>query len=608
MRFTLLILTAVAAVVFVAFPGIDLWFSTLFWDGSRGFFLKEAWWAEATYELIPKLVPVITAAALLTLAHNLIRKRPLGQFTNRRVLYLVLALALGPGLVVNVVFKDHWGRARPRDVAEFGGNDRFTPAFVISDECDRNCSFVAGHPSVLFWLASVAFVVRRRRRLWFATAAGLGALAGLARIVQGAHFLSDVVFSGLFVFAVCYLLARYVFRLEERLPYGTGRAPGGRSVAAGLGLLLGALSWPAGVGTGLAQEPESAAVSTVRLIAVGDIMMGTSFPSRDYLNPALVPGVDLGSMIGEDLLGLLHSGDIVFGNQEGALFDGDGETKSCRNPELCYTFRSPEFYAGLLADMGFSIVSLANNHSGDFRAAGRVATMDALRRVGIEFAGLDHAGARTAVLSLGDGTSAGIVAFSPNKGTLSINDLGRAQAIVRRLASEHDIVVVSFHGGAEGADHTGVPREPEVFYGERRGDVWAFAHAVVDAGADVVLGHGPHVPRAVEVYRRRFIAYSLGNFWTYGRFNLRGPNGLAPVVDLELARDGLLLAARVHSARQAGLGIPRMDTERRAFRLMAELTARDFPKAGLIFLDDGTIRGPWEEEAVEATESEEAPD
>jgi poly-gamma-glutamate capsule biosynthesis protein CapA/YwtB (metallophosphatase superfamily) len=180
--------------------------------------------------------------------------------------------------------------------------------------------------------------------------------------------------------------------------------------------------------------------------------------------------------------------------------------------DACYAFRSPEWYASLLADMGFNLVSLANNHSGDFLAAGREATMAALDRHGIAYGGLAQDGARTASLELPDGTSVGLAAFAPNKGTISMHDLAGLQRSVRELDGTHDVVIVSFHGGAEGADHTHVTREAEEFYGERRGNVYELAHAAVDAGADVVIGHGPHVPRAVEVYRGRFIAYSLGNF------------------------------------------------------------------------------------------------
>jgi hypothetical protein len=236
-------------------------------------------------------------------------------------------------------------------------------------------------------------------------------------------------------------------------------------------------------------------------------------------------------------------------------------------------------------------MSLANNHSGDFREAGREASMATLTRYGIAYAGLDIDGARTATLTLASGLRVGVLAVSPNWGTISINEPERAAVIVRQLTADHDIVLVSFHGGAEGGEMTHVPREMEVFYGEDRGDVYAFAHAMIDAGADVVLGHGPHVPRAVEVYRGRFIAYSLGNFWTYGRFNLTGLAGIAPVVDLTLAPDGQLLEARIHSIHQEGWGVPRIDDSGAAAHAVAELTAEDFPETTLAIAADGEISG-----------------
>lgn len=598
MRFTLLLVLA-TALLFAVFPELDLRASGLFWDPARGFFLRDAPWARLLYEWVPLLAGCAALAGILALLHNLVRRRSLGPFTSRRVLYILVALALGPGLVVNVVFKDHWGRARPRDVEEFGGDRRFTPAFVIADQCESNCSFVAGHPSVGFVLAGVAFVDRRRRKAWLACGIALGVVIGFGRIVQGAHFLSDVVFSGVFVLATCSLLARYVFRFpsgpgENGAPDTHGTPEPGSRAAARLGVLLGLLCSLAGTTPAPAQEVGDAPAGdgAIRLLAVGDIMMGTTFPDSSYLNPDLAAGANIADVLDAELLALLRTGDIVFGNLEGALFDGEGETKDCRDPELCYAFRSPERYAGFLRDMGFNLVSLANNHSGDFLDPGREATIGALERNGIAYAGLDREGARTSVRQLRDGTLVGLVAFSPNKGTLSINDSARAVSIIADLAARADIVVVSFHGGAEGADRTHVPHGEELFHRERRGDVRAFARAAVDAGAHVVLGHGPHVPRAVEVYRDRFIAYSLGNFWTYARFNLRGPNGLAPLLELRLAADGTLLGARLHSARQSGLGGPRLDRAGGALRLVESLTREDFPDAALEFDRDGTIRWP----------------
>ena len=350
-----------------------------------------------------------------------------------------------------------------------------------------------------------------------------------------------------------------------------------------------------------AQEPgpeDGTRPEEFRLIAVGDVMPGTAFPDVGYLDPRLTADAGPEAVLGEPLTELLRAGDVVLGNMEGVLWDADvPPSKECKDPKACYVFRGPERYAGLLADAGFTVMSLANNHSGDWGAGGREATMAALAGNGIAFAGLAAAGSRTATLVLDSGIRIGVAAFSPNKGTLSINDLSGAAVIVGSLAAEHDVVVVSFHGGAEGSSYTGLPKERETFYGENRGDVYAFSHAMVDAGADVVIGHGPHVPRAVEVYEGRFIAYSLGNFWTYGRFNLRGPNGLAPVVDLRVLADGRLTEARIHSARQEGRGGPRLDATNAACGLITELTARDLPEARLEFGPDCVVRWPGMPEA-----------
>jgi len=203
------------ALVFLLAPGIDLWFSGLFYSAAAGFHLRDAWWVRLLYEMVHPLAALLVLGLLALLVHNLLRRRAAGPFTTRAVLLLLAVLAIGPGLVVNGVFKDHWGRARPRDVVEFGGTKSFTPAFVISDQCERNCSFVSGHASLPFALAALGFVLRRRRRAIYAGAAVFGGLVGFGRILQGAHFLSDVIFSAVFVFAVAYLLAYYVFRLPS---------------------------------------------------------------------------------------------------------------------------------------------------------------------------------------------------------------------------------------------------------------------------------------------------------------------------------------------------------------------------------------------------------
>lgn len=202
------------ALLFLLAPGADLWFSGLFFREGPGFYLRDATWVRVLYDMVHPLAVVLVLGLLVVLIYNLWRRRAVGLFDVRAVLFMLAVLAVGPGLVVNVVFKDHWGRARPRDVVEFGGTRTFTPAFIISDQCERNCSFVSGHASLPFAFAGLGYLLRRRRWAVFAGAAAFGGVVGLGRVVQGAHFLSDVVFSGIFVFIVAYLLALYVFRLS----------------------------------------------------------------------------------------------------------------------------------------------------------------------------------------------------------------------------------------------------------------------------------------------------------------------------------------------------------------------------------------------------------
>ena len=140
--------------------------------------------------------------------------------------------------------------------------------------------------------------------------------------------------------------------------------------------------------------------------------------------------------------------------------------------------------------------------------------------------------------------------------------------------------IVSFHGGAEGTNATHVKTGAERYLGENRGDLKVFAHGVIDAGADLVLGHGPHVVRAMELYQDHLIAYSLGNFATYGRFDLSGALGYAVMLEVWLGEDGRFLSGRLIPTKQEGKGVPMPDETGRGASLVRRLTLEDFPKTG----------------------------
>lgn len=321
---------------------------------------------------------------------------------------------------------------------------------------------------------------------------------------------------------------------------------------------------------------------TYKIIGVGDMMLGTNYPSKSYL-PAN-GGKDLLS----DVAPILRNADLTFGNLEGTILDEGGTVKRCNDPSLCYAFRSPESYVKHFVDAGFDVVSLANNHSGDFGPSGRQRTKEVLDEAGIAYAGL--AGTDETAIFEKNGVTYGFCAFAPNRGTCDIRNLPRAKQIVADLEEKADIVIVSFHGGAEGAKHRHVPKRTETYYGENRGNVHAFAHAVIDAGADIVFGHGPHVTRGVELYKDRFITYSLGNFCTYGRFNLRGSAGVAPIVELEVDKTGRFVGGQLIPIYQMKTHGPKVDKQNRAINEVIELSEADFPESPLIIEKDGKMR------------------
>lgn len=318
----------------------------------------------------------------------------------------------------------------------------------------------------------------------------------------------------------------------------------------------------------------------ITTIGVGDIMMATNFPSEDYLSPN--NGRDLWTEVKDTLA----QADITFGNLEGVLLNEGGEQKECRNPKVCYIFRTPVSYAENLVDAGFDVMSLANNHAGDFGNTGRESTMSVLDSLNISYAGLIDAPYTTFEV---EGLTIGFAAFAPNKGTMSIHQPDRIKEIFAHLDSISDIVIGSFHAGAEGQDHLHVPRATETYYGENRGNVYELAHMMIDAGADIIFGHGPHVPRAIDLYNNRIIAYSLGNFCTYGRFSLREEKGIAPVLKVQTDREGKFLSGKILSIKLIGRGHPIFDNESEAAGLIRVLTKEDFPEIPLMIDESGRI-------------------
>lgn len=207
-----------AAILFNGFPAVDIDVSRLFYDpAAGGFYLAAAPFCRWIYESVEIIAAAWGVLAALLLPIFWFGKKKWLGLTTRHIVYLLAVLAIGPGLIVNVILKDHWGRARPYDVVQFGGMSPFTPAFVISDACRSNCSFVSGHAAMGFYFIAFGFTARRRRALIFSLAGIYGTTVGMVRILQGGHFLSDVVFAFFIVYAAA--AGMYALMFERKPPH-----------------------------------------------------------------------------------------------------------------------------------------------------------------------------------------------------------------------------------------------------------------------------------------------------------------------------------------------------------------------------------------------------
>lgn len=312
----------------------------------------------------------------------------------------------------------------------------------------------------------------------------------------------------------------------------------------------------------------------ISFAAVGDTAMG--------ITPTLPPSP---ATYFDPIKGELE-GDVVFGNLEGTLTDVSEDVK-CGGAEsgTCFAFRAPPEYADYLRAAGFTVMSLANNHSFDFGEAGQEETIKALRRAGIAETGLPG---QVTMLEVG-GRKVGFVGFASYDYTNSLTDLDAARALIRAARKQADIVVVVNHAGAEGSDALHISGETEIYLGEDRGNAEAFAHMAVEAGADLVLGSGPHVLRGIEIYRDRLIAYSLGNFSGYQNFSLEGVLGTTVVLHVTLGPEGGFRSGRLASVQMIEEGQPVPDPAGTGAALIEELSAEDFGKKGIEVNSEGRI-------------------
>lgn len=367
--------------------------------------------------------------------------------------------------------------------------------------------------------------------------------------------------------------------------------------------------------------------AAVSLTFTGDINLGTA------TLPNGVPPDD-----GRGLLDAARPylrGDLVIGNFEGVLADS-GESAKCAppptprqiatrarragprrakkhpwqhrrsisageraaldtaavSPAPCFAFRTPTSLAPRVAEAGFTHLNLANNHADDYGVPARLATEQLLGALGVATYGPLGSVAIDTVRRGDSATVVGLVGFATYPFAYDLLNVDRSRAVVDSLRPLVDVLVVTFHGGTEGADAAHLVAGPEFLGREPRGDLRNWAHAVVDAGADVVVGHGPHVLRGLEFYRGRPIAYSMGNFLNYRGFALAGALGVTAVLQVELAGDGRFRRGRLVSMLQMPQRGPRPDSTAAALELVRQLSDADFGPTAARITDAGEITPP----------------
>jgi hypothetical protein len=317
--------------------------------------------------------------------------------------------------------------------------------------------------------------------------------------------------------------------------------------------------------------------ATVSIKAVGDMIPGTNFPYNKLPENK--------ERLFESVKSYLQGADILFGNFESTMTDYPYSSKGGGGGML-FAFRTPPSYAKIFKDVGFDILNIANNHSYDFNEQGFKDTIK-----NIDSNGMKAVGKRDQIVYQNvKGVNVAFIGFS-NYGEVhnSLLELKAGAEVVKKARQKADIVVISVHAGAEGTGAQNVNNRNEFFYGENRGNMVLFSRTMIDAGADLILGHGPHVTRALELYKGKLIAYSLGNFMGYRTLSTAGALGQSLILDVKMTPKGDFVSGKIIPIELSSQGIPSVDEDFRTVGLIRRLTKSDFPNTGLTIDDKGQI-------------------
>ena len=316
--------------------------------------------------------------------------------------------------------------------------------------------------------------------------------------------------------------------------------------------------------------------NVITIKAVGDVILGSNYPDNNIPSD--------GSILFQSVKPLLGNADILFGNFESTLTDYPNTVKNVGGGAV-YAFRTPPSFTRYLQDAGFDILNIANNHSYDFDDKGFEDTMTNINSLGMQAVGKKG----QIVYKEVNGITVAFIGFSNYDFHNSILDFEGTRRIIKQADEKADIIVISIHAGAEGTAALHIRNETEYFYGENRGNKVLFAEVAIKAGADLILAHGPHVPRAMELYDGKLIAYSLGNFVGYETLSTQGEKGYSLVLEVRLNSQGDFMSGKIHPVRLNISGIPYPDPEGKSISLIRYLTQSDFPNTPLEIDVDGNI-------------------
>lgn len=303
----------------------------------------------------------------------------------------------------------------------------------------------------------------------------------------------------------------------------------------------------------------------ITIQAVGDVIPGTNYPNHRLPR-------DRNQLIPKSVRAYLQRADLLLGNLETSLTTYPYSSKDINQGQI-FAFRSPPAYAQLFADVGFDVFNMANNHALDFGKVGFRDTVNNLAVVGIETLGHKNQILYKQVRNV----PVAMIGFTTYDIYNSMHDLETAKALVQEARANANLVIISMQAGAEGTGAMHVKNQTEYFYGEDRGNSMKFARTMIDAGADLVIGHGPHVPRAMEIYKGKLIAYSLGNFLGYQTLSTEAETGYSMILEVKMNPYGELVGSKIIPVRMNRQGIPQIDQRFRTVSLLRYLNKNDFP-------------------------------